>query len=155
MRQSGGRNVIVERYIANEFQRQQVEIYIRQHAIPFTVTVNDASRRSVEQNKLLWLWHSEIAQQTGETASEVQAHCKLQIGVPLLREQNERFRELYDRILKPLPYQDKLALMGPPMELPVTSLMTVKQFSEYLERVFEHHTSKGYELTQPEIAEWR
>jgi hypothetical protein len=41
------------------------------------------------------------------------------------------------------------------MELPVTSMMSVKQFSEYLERVFERHTSRGYELTQPEIAEWR
>ena len=147
--------MIVERYVNNEFSRSQVVIYIDQQKLPFTVTISDASKRSIEQNKLQWLWFSEIAAQTGETPSEVQAHCKLQIGVPLLREQNERFRELYDRILKPLPYKDKLALMSEPVALPVTSLMSVKQFSEYLERIFEHHTSKGFELTQPEIAEWR
>jgi len=147
--------MIVERYISNEFSRQQAMTYIAQQKLPFSVTVTDASKRSVEQNKLQWLWFSEIAAQTGHTASEIQAYCKLCIGVPLLREQNERFRDLYDRILKPLSKQDKLALMGPPMDLPVTSMISVKQFAEYLERVFEHYKSKGFELTQPEIAEWR
>lgn len=147
--------MIVERYINNEFSRSQLVIYIDQQKLPFTVTIADASKRSVEQNRLLWLWFGEIAAQTGHTASEIQAYCKLCIGVPLLREQNERFRELYDRILKPLSKQDKLALMGEPMALPVTSMMSVKQFSEYLERVFEHYKSKGFELTEPPIADWR
>ena len=147
--------MIVERYIANEFSREQAMLYISQQKLPFSVTVTDASKRSVEQNKLLWLWMSEIAAQTGHTADEVRAYCKLCIGVPLLREQNERFRELYDRILKPLSKQDNLALMSEPMALPVTSMMSVKQFSEYLERVFEHYKSKGFELTEPPIAEWR
>jgi hypothetical protein len=147
--------MIVERYIANEFNRSQAMTFIAQQPLPFSVTITDTSKRSIEQNRLQWLWFAEIAAQTGETPSDVQARCKLEIGVPLLREQNERFRALYDRILKPLPPKDKLALMGEPIALAVTSLMTVKQFTEYLERVFEHHTSKGYELTQPEIAEWR
>jgi hypothetical protein len=147
--------MIVERYITNEFARSQAVTYIYQMKLPFTVTISDASQRSIAQNKLQWLWFGEIATQTGHTASEIQAYCKLCIGVPLLREQNERFRELYDRILKPLSKQDKLALMSEPMALPVTSMMSVKQFSEYLERVFEHYKSKGFELTEPPIAEWR
>jgi len=50
--------------------------------------------------------------------------------------------------------RDELTLIRD-LDLPITRAMTQKQFGTYLDRVFEQHAAKGYELTQPEIAEWR
>jgi len=142
------------RYVSNDFSRQQLILYLSQRELPFVAEIRDSSARSIEQNKLQHMWFNEIAAQTGETATEVQARCKLTIGIPVLREENERFRKAYDDLLKPLDYEAKLRLITD-LDLPVTRAMTMKQFSTYLDRVFVHHTGKGFELTQPEIAEWR
>ena len=142
------------RYVANEFSREQLVLYIQQHKLPFMVEIHSASARSVEQNRLQFLWINEIAMQTGATPSDVRARLKLTIGVPLLREESEKFRKAYDGMLKPLTYEEKLTLIRD-LDLPITRAMTQKQFGTYLDRVFEQHAAKGYELTQPEIAEWR
>ena len=47
-----------------------------------------------------------------------------------LRAENEEFRQQYDTVLKPLSYDKKLLAMN---FLPVTSLMTKAQLSQYLE----------------------
>jgi hypothetical protein len=60
----------------------------------------------------------------------VRARCKLEIGVPILREAHEKFRTTYDRLIRPLPYAEKLALIRD-TETPVTSLMNVEQMSRY------------------------
>jgi hypothetical protein len=34
--------------------------------------------------------------------------------------------------------------------IPVTSLMTMKQLSQYLDEIYREYTEAGYELTRPE-----
>jgi hypothetical protein len=104
----------------------------------------------VQQNKLQRLWLNEIAEQLGDqSAEEVRGYCKLTIGVPILRAENETFRERYDLIVKPLPYEQKLALMMEPLDFPITRLMTTKQATAYLDGVHRHFSEKGIVLTDP------
>lgn len=116
---------------------------------PYTVSITKGVKRSPEQNRLQRLWLQEIAEQHGDTAEDVRAYCKLRIGVPILRQESETFAEKYDRIIKPLPYEQKLELMREPFDFPVTRLMTTAQKTRYLDEMFRHWSGQGVVLTQP------
>lgn len=106
--------------------------------------------RSAEQNRLQRLWHNEAASQLrDESAEDKRAYCKLHFGVPILRN-DEKFKAQYDRVIKPLDYQTKLALMKEPFDFPVTRLMRVKQKTEFLDAIYQHYTGLGVRLSHPD-----
>ena len=107
--------------------------------------------RTLAQNRLQFKWYQEAAAQNPQDdAKGYRAYCKLHIGIPILRAENEGFREKYDRVIMPLSYQQKLELMVEPFDFPVTRLMRKKQKAKFLDQVFEHLTSLGIKLTEPE-----
>lgn len=117
---------------------------------PFTVSITDGKHRSTEQNRTQRLWMREISEQLGDmTPEEVRGYCKLTIGVPILRAENDAFREKYDAVVRPLPYEQKIAFMMEPLDLPVTRLMTTKQKTDYLDGILRHFSEQGVVLTQP------
>ena len=120
---------------------------------PWMVTVErEGNQRSLNQNRLQRLFVNEISEQLGDqTPEEVRGYCKLTIGVPILRMENEAFREKYDRIIRPLPYEQKLELMMEPIDFPVTRLMNTKQHAKYLDEIQRHFAAQGVILTQPGI----
>src|SRR5690554_3452481 len=67
-------------------------------------------------------------------------YCKLHHGVPILRAEDEQFRETYDATIKGLPYEKKLALMR---YLPVTSLMDKRQINKYIEALQADFEPRG------------
>jgi hypothetical protein len=139
---------MASRLVKTEFDRTMLIRYLEKRELPFTVEV--ARKRTTDQNKLQRKWLTEIAEQSdGNTAEEVRGWCKLHIGVPILREENEEFREKYDRIVKPMSYEDKLELMMVPFDFPITRLMTTAQKSLYLDRVFARFSGLGLVLTDP------
>ena len=106
--------------------------------------------RTNPQNRLQQLWHGEAADQLGdETAEQKRAYCKLHFGVPILRE-DDAFKADYDRVIKPMDYQTKLALMAEPFDFPVTRLMTVKQKKAFLDAIYQHYTGLGVRLSHPD-----
>ena len=118
---------------------------------PFTVDIVKGKHRSVEQNRLQRLWCNEIAEQLGDqTPEDVRAYCKAYFGVPILLAENTHFAEEYEKHVKPLPYEQKLALMREPLDLPVTRLMTVDQKSRYLNEIHRYFSERGVVLTDPE-----
>lgn len=138
------------RFLDTEYDRQMLLRFIKEQPLPFTVSLSKGGKRSLKQNKLQRLWLNEIADQFGDrTPEEVRGYCKLTIGVPILRAENETFRERYDAIVKPLPYEQKLALMMEPLDFPITRLMTTKQATAYLDGVHRHFSEKGIVLTDP------
>jgi hypothetical protein len=139
------------RIIRTEEDRKLLLKRIGQQKLPFTVQITKGANRSVDQNRLQRLWMSEIAEQLGDqSAEEVRGFCKLHIGVPILRAENETFRERYDAVVKPLSYQHKLAVMMEPLDLPVTRIMTSEQKHRYLDEVFRQFSEQGMVLTIPE-----
>lgn len=117
---------------------------------PLTVTITQGAARSHMQNRLAQRWFSDIAAQLGDqTHDEVRAECKLRIGVPILRAENEAFRQSYDATIRPLPYAAKLEAMRV-LDLPVTRLMTVKQMTAFMDEMQREWSGKGVRLTDPE-----
>jgi hypothetical protein len=109
-------------------------------------------KRSDAQNRLQQQWHQEAALELkDEPAEDKRAYCKAFFGVPILRAENEKFRVDYDRVIRPLPYETKLALMKEPFDFPVTRLMTTDQKRRYLDAVWTHYTSQGVRLTDPSL----
>lgn len=135
------------RSVKNEADLTLLTTYLKGRKRPFTVEVTDGRDRSSEQNKLAFKWYKEISEQTGEDIEDVRARCKLEIGVPILRE-NEKFKATYDRVVRPLPYAEKIDFIKA-TDLPVTRLMKVEQMSRYLDIVFRQHAEIGVVLTIP------
>lgn len=141
---------MVDRIVKDESDRKLLLRRIERQKLPFTVTIRQGSIRSYEQNRLQRLWINEIAEQLGDrTAEEVRGECKLTIGVPILRAEDEIFRREYDRLIRPLAYEDKLACMQEPIDLPVTRRMTTEQKTRYLDGVYRLFTEQGLVLTIP------
>lgn len=144
---------MTDRIIETEQARDMLVRFIAQHPIPFTATITSGRHRTTAQNKLQRQWINEITEQmagTFESPEHVRAYCKLHFGIPILRSDSEAFRLAYDGRLKQLPYQTKLELMMEPVSIPVTSIMTTKQKTAYLDAVWRHFSEQGVVLTDPE-----
>lgn len=141
------------RTISTEYDLKQLLRLLGNKKRPFSVEITDGRRRSVSQNRLQRLWLAEAAEQLGDrTIEQLRGECKLMFGVPILREENARFRERYDAVVKPLSYVQKLALMMEPLDMPVSRLLTTPQMTEYLERIVQYFGEQGCVLTQPAAA---
>lgn len=137
-----------QRLIRNEQERQMYIRYVEQKALPFTAITKDGDKRSNPQNRLQRKWCKEAAEQGDQTEEEYRAFCKLHFGVPILREDDD-FCEIYDKHIKPLPYETKLAYMAEPLDFPVSRNMQVPQMRRYLDAIYQHFTGLGFQLTDP------
>jgi hypothetical protein len=116
--------------------------------LPVTVEWVQGRDRTLDQNRLQFLWAREAAEQRGDvTSDEVRCEWKLHHGVPILREDSPEFRDIYDTAIKPLPYHMKLKAMR---FIPVTSDMKVKQMVRYLDTVQRECLENGIKLTDPD-----
>jgi len=144
---------MTQRIVEDEFSRSLLISFIERQELPFTANISTGGHRSIKQNRLQRLWMNEIAEQLPEdTAEGWRGFCKLHFGVPLLRDADERFREEYDRVIKPLAYEQKLACMMVPIDLPVTSRMNIRQKTAYLDAIHRHFAERGVSLTIPDDA---
>ena len=124
--------------------------------LPVTVAITAGEDRSGRQNALAFQWYKDAARDLGDrTASDVRAHCKLFHGVRLLHAENEAFRASWDRLIKArFSITEKLELMVPPHDYPVTRLMTVKQMTAFLNDVHAELSGMGVRLTDPEALKY-
>ena len=122
---------------------------LAQRKLPMTVTWTQGAPRTQAQNRLAQRWFTDIALQLGDqTHEEVRALCKLTIGVPILRAENEAFRLAYDRVMGELLYADKLEAIRA-LDLPVTRLMTLPQMTEFMDQMTRTWSAQGVRLTDP------
>lgn len=139
---------MTQRIVKNSDDLELLKVYLAGRKLPFTVEIADGRDRSSEQNRLSQKWYAEIAEQTGEDREEVRARCKLEIGIPIMRAASDKFKATYDRLIRPLDYDDKLAIIRD-TDMPVTRLMNVTQMTEYMDAVFQRHAEFGIVLTVP------
>ena len=105
------------------------ELYKQHRFVKVKMTTGKA--RSLDQNGISHVWYEQIVKELREdTALGVKCFCKLNYGIPILRAEDEEFREKYDSLVKGrFSYEEKLELMT---WIPVTSLMNKEQLSQYL-----------------------
>ena len=96
-----------------------------------------AEKRSHDQNSISHAWYGEVSRAKGDQSPlDIKCECKLVIGVPILRAEDDAFREFYDKAIRhTLSYEEKLRAMA---FIPVTSLMSKKQLSQYLDAMQIH-----------------
>lgn len=139
---------MTQRVVKSPEDLELLKVYLTGRKLPFTVDIADGRDRSTEQNRLSQKWYAEIADQTGESREDVRARCKLEVGIPIMREASEKFRAVYDQNIRPLDYDRKLAVIRD-MDMPVTRLMNVSQMTAYMDEVFRRHAEVGIALTIP------
>lgn len=139
---------MTQRIIKTPDDLKKLIAFLGTRKLPLTVEITDGRNRTKEQNSLAFKWYGEISAQTGEDIEDVRARCKLEIGVPIMRAASDQFRATYDRLVRPLPHADKLALIRD-TDMPVTRLMKVKDMTRYMDLVFQRHAEFGIDLTIP------
>lgn len=117
---------------------------------PISVTITQGAPRSDAANRLSQRWNADISRQLGDmTFEEVRAFNKLTFGLPILCRQNEKYLEQFERVLGPLPYEQKLeAIMV--FDIPITRLLNFKPMTEYMDAVHRFWSEKGIVLTNPD-----
>lgn len=106
--------------------------------------------RSGAQNAATHVLYEIIAQALPEDdAAGWKRYCKLHHGVPILRAEDPEFRDTYDKAIKGLPYETKLAIMK---YLPVTSIMDRGQIGRYIDAMREYFEPLGVVLELEGVA---
>jgi hypothetical protein len=95
------------------------------------VSAKTGKARTLDQNAISHTFYDQLARELKEDdALGWKCYCKLHHGVPILRAEDDDYREVYDIAIKPRTYEEKLQMMK---YWPVTRLMTTQQLSKYLE----------------------
>ncbi len=108
------------------------------------VTLDDEDR-TIKQNKLAFFWHKIRAEILGHTPDYDRRFCKLNYGVPILLPDPEFF-EFWNEALLISSYESQLLAMK---FVPVTRIMSTKEFSEYLDAIDRMSATQGIVLPQP------
>lgn len=124
---------------------------VREAKLPFTVDITDGRKRSLKQNDLQFRWINEVAQYQGDDPETVRASAKLMFGIPILRRDSEKFRKVYDRLIKRHSFEEKVCIIRD-MDFGVTRLMTVTQKREYLDSFERYYRGAGVQLTITEVS---
>jgi len=141
---------MAHRIISTEVDRAEFLTFVGGIKLPATFEWQQGRDRSLDQNRLQFLWAREASEQRGDmTADEVRCEWKLIYGVPILREESAEFRDIYDTAVKPLPYDKKLLMMR---FIGVTSEMKVPQMIRYLDAIQRECLEQGLRLTDPDPA---
>ncbi len=141
---------MTSRCITCETDRKSLVSLIENKKLPFNITIADGRKRSIAQNRLQRLWMNEAFEQLGEyTAEEYRAYCKGHFGLPILCADSQEFCDVYNTVIRPLSYENKLKLMAIPLDFEVTRKMTVAQKQRYLDAVYDYFTGLGVQLTEP------
>lgn len=139
------------RFIDTEQARESLLTFIRNQPLKFTVRITKGGARTSRQNRLFHQYLIDITRQMQTESHEWwRGYSKLHIGVPILRREDETFREEYDKTVRPLPYETKIRCMMEPISLPVTSRFTTVLMKEFLDEMHRHFSEQGIELTDPD-----
>lgn len=138
--------------IRTEQDRMKLIELLKRRKLPLSVEMQYVEGRTWKQNKLQRKWLLEASEQLEQPAEELRAYCKLHLGVPILRNTDEKFKAQYDQFVLPYSYEEKIKFMMVPWDFPVTRLMTTVQKTQYLDMVYDHFIKLGCILTVPNLA---
>lgn len=115
------------------------------------LNIKTGKDRSLDFNAISHVWYEQIARELREDdALGWKSFCKLNFGVPIMRAEDDEFREFYDSSIKQsLSYEQKLTAMK---YLPVSSLMTNTQFKAYCDEMQRYFMTLGVRLEFPDAA---
>jgi hypothetical protein len=139
---------MAHRHVGNPSELDALTTLLGTLKQPFTIEWSQGRDRSLDQNRLQFLWAREASEQRGDmTADEVRCEWKLEHGIPILCEDSEEYREFCRLTLKRLSHEQRLKAMK---YTPVTSEMKVRQMVRYLDAIERECAERGITLTNPD-----
>jgi hypothetical protein len=135
--------------IKTEQDRQHAIKMLQARELPCTAEFTKGLKKSHDQEKLARKWFKELEAQGDQEAEQYRGYCKLHFGVVLAKQHSDVWAEKYDRIIKPMPYEQKLEMMMEPFDFPVTRILSTALEKKYLDNVFQFYTGQGFVLTDP------
>jgi hypothetical protein len=113
------------------------------------VSLRPGKDRTLDQNALWFAFYKRISEMTeiGDP-SDARKYCKLHFGVQILLNDDSGFQAAWYRVMRHLPYEEKLNMMGDcklfgPDGFPVTSLFNRAQGIQYTDRIVAYFTGHG------------
>lgn len=119
--------------------------------LPMTVSAIKGASRTAQQNRLMHKWFSQIGAELGMLDIEVKAECKARYGLPIMKRDNPEWVDEWEPLYLPLPYPMKLKMFE---IIPMTSLFTSKQMSEFMDAVQVNYRLLGIALIDPEARKY-
>lgn len=135
------------RILRNETDRAAWVQFLAAQPLPVTVSCIKGARRSNQQSRTAEVWYSQIGAETGQAPIEAKAQCKLDFGLPIMERDRPDWVAKWSPLYKPLPYAMRLRLFE---AIPLTSLFTTRQMSEFMDEVQRRYRSMGINLIDPE-----
>ena len=99
-------------------------------------------KRSGPQNNMQYAWYSEIAKFEQQTAREIRGFCKLEFGIPILRDEPSFDKYWCKYWESRYTYEELLFLLGGEM-VSVTRLFNKAQETRYLNDIQFFYANKG------------
>lgn len=129
--------------VNSEASLQDIQRYIeadyRQHKY-LQVEVAIGKVRTLPQNSMIYALYARATHTPkgeGHTTLDIRCLCKLTLGIPILYTENKKFRESYQRDIKPyFDYEHKIRMMT---FFPVSSLMSTEQESRYIDAILAEY----------------
>lgn len=113
----------------------------------------DKETRTSQQNRTLHMWFGEIAKHLEDwDAHGIKGVCHRKWGLTI-RLRDPQFAWVWERSGKQMPYEKQCSLLASGI-LSVSSEMSTKELSEYMDAMFQHYTSEGIRLTDPELRKY-
>lgn len=125
--------------------------YLEAQQMPMTVSAVKGAKRSIPQNSTVHKWYAQIAAETGQSTSEVKAECKRVYGLPIMEAERPDWVEKWRPLYGPLPYAMQLKLFEC---IPMTSLMTVKQMTAFMDAIQREYRGHGIALIDPDAMKY-
>lgn len=125
--------------------------FLAAQPLPMTVSAIRGARRSLPQNATAAKWYAQIAAETGEEPAEVKAQCKWRHGKPIMEAERPDWVAEWAPLYGPLPYHSQIKLFE---IIPLTSLLTVRQMSAYMDAVQREYRAQGFDLIDPEARKY-
>lgn len=110
--------------------------------------------RSAQQNSLMWLWLTEIEEQTGVDKEDIHDRFKYEYAVPIFMRDDEGYAQMIQAVkaLRKLGMDNEYKTVRKfIVENTSTTDFDTKQMTEYLDRLWRYAVvERGYRLSHPD-----
>lgn len=142
-----------KRYCITQEDAASLSEYLVGLPLPFSVSIGGGLTRTKSQNALLHKWYGEIAAQLGDTdAHQVKGECHRKWGLTI-RLRDEVFAFVWKRSAVGLNYEQECKFLASGA-LNVSSAMSPKELTEYMDAMSREYRLRGFFLTDPELQKY-
>lgn len=111
-----------------------------------------ACSRSVQQNRLMWKWNTEIGNAQGYTKDEIHTFLKRKFAVPIFTRDNRDYAQMVEAVkgVRKLNMLFEAECLAKEItRLTTTTDFTTDQMAEYLKDIEHYAAGEGIELSIP------